>query len=702
VVVPRPAPQRWGGRFRPDLEGLRAVAVVLVLLYHAGVPGFGGGYVGVDVFFVLSGFLITGLIHRELSSTGHFSFANFYARRARRLLPAAAFVLLVTLVAAAVILPAYRLPAVQTDIASAGLYVSNMRFGIQANDYFEGAADVSPVLHYWSLSVEEQFYILWPAILVGLAALPGVFMRGRRVAIGILGIGVVSLVAAIWLTGVNQPWAFYLLPTRAWELAVGGLIAVGLGRLNAIPPRLGAGATVVGLVFIVAAALLFNDETPFPGIPAILPVAGAALVILGGLPKDAPLPARLLALGPFRYLGRISYSLYLWHWPILLLGGVLLGPTMAIPLALFAIPVAAASQRWIEEPLRHGRLIGIRPSRNLLQAAGVGLAIVIASTMVSAIPAGPAGPAGPAVAGGGIPARPSAPSGSPGTVDPSQGDVGPQPCAGCTFADLTPPLDDLRAGRIRDGRCEVPDMADCVLGSTSPDAPVVALYGDSHAGNWTAVLSQLASAQGWRFVHLTYGGCPSVPTLVWNRGLKRPYTECDAWRDQALARLDAERPDLIIVANGEHYDLADASGARVYYRDPLPPDWTQLWSSGLDTLLGRLKGISGAVVVIGDGPVPNKSDLQPADCLAKAQADFRTCQAARNRAVRPAVHRLDKSIAAAHGAVFINPTSWLCGADSCPAVIDTYIVYLDGSGHLTTAFTMSLADRLLAALPSPG
>ncbi len=141
--APRPAAHRWGGRFRPDLEGLRAVAVVLVLLYHAGVPGFGGGYVGVDVFFVLSGFLITGLIYRELSATGRFSLADFYARRARRLLPAAGVVLIVTLVAAVIVLPAYRLPAVQADIASAGLYVSNMRFGIEANDYFQAGGPIA-------------------------------------------------------------------------------------------------------------------------------------------------------------------------------------------------------------------------------------------------------------------------------------------------------------------------------------------------------------------------------------------------------------------------------------------------------------------------------------------------------------------------------------------------------------------------------
>ena len=202
------------GQFRPDLEGLRAVAVLLVLLYHAGIAGFGGGYVGVDVFFVLSGFFITGVIDRELRSTGHLNVAAFYARRARRLLPAAAVVLLATLAASIVLLPAFRMHSVSADIAGAGVYVSNLRFGIQANDYFQATASPSPVLHFWSLSLEEQFYLFWPAALLAASRLPlGRTERGR-IGVAIALIGVLSLVAGAWLTGVNQPWAFFLLPTK--------------------------------------------------------------------------------------------------------------------------------------------------------------------------------------------------------------------------------------------------------------------------------------------------------------------------------------------------------------------------------------------------------------------------------------------------------------------------------------------------------
>jgi peptidoglycan/LPS O-acetylase OafA/YrhL len=674
------------------------VAVILVLLYHADVAGFGGGYVGVDVFFVLSGFLITGLIYRELRATGRFSFTSFYARRARRLLPAAGVVLVATLIAAVVLLPGHRLPDIAGDIASAGLYVSNLRFGLEANDYFQATESPSPVLHFWSLSVEEQFYIAWPAILAGaFTGLMAIASRELRVAAAIAGVGLASLAAAIWLTGVNQPWAFFLLPTRAWELAVGGLLAVGLGRLGGIPPRLAGTATVLGVAGILAAAIAFDDATPFPGLAAILPVTGSALVILGGAHR-APLPARLLAVGPLRYLGRISYSVYLWHWPILLFGTLLLGPSMSIPLALVAIPVAAATQRWIEEPLRHGRFIGVMPRRNLLQAAGVGLAIVIASAVVTTAP-GTAPGGGTVGSAGGDPASHAPSAGALDIAGPSPVDTGPRPCSDCTLAELTPPLWDLRAGRIPDGACDVRDATACVLGSMSPDAPVVALFGDSHAGNWTAALAGLATEQGWRFVHLTHGGCPSLETPVWSSSLNRPFTECDDWRETAVDRLEAERPDLIIITNAEWYQLVDGGGARVDFSLPPSPQWTRLWSTGFDGMLARVSDIAAAVAVIGAGPVPSRAGLDPVACVAQPTT-FRACHAARDKVLPPAVHDIERAIAAIYGAAFLDPSSWMCDLDVCPAVIDTFFVYMDGSGHLTTPLVLSLQDRLLSALPS--
>jgi peptidoglycan/LPS O-acetylase OafA/YrhL len=306
--------------FRPDLEGLRAVAVVLVLLYHASVPGFTGGYVGVDVFFVLSGFFITGLLLREVRRTGTISLQGFYARRARRLLPASALVLLVTVIGTAMFMPPLRVPDVAGDAASAALYVSNIHFAVQATDYLQADLAPSPILHFWSLSVEEQFYLFWPALVLLVVRLArGREDFGRWIAMVAGVIVVASFGIAIWLTEANAPWAFFSLMTRAWELGLGAFLAIGATQLARIPDRPAALTAWLGLVLIGLAGVLLDTATPFPGTAALMPTVGSALVIAGGFRPSALAPGRWLSKAIPRFLGRISYSLYLWHWPLLVI-----------------------------------------------------------------------------------------------------------------------------------------------------------------------------------------------------------------------------------------------------------------------------------------------------------------------------------------------------------------------------------------------
>ncbi len=289
------------------------MAILLVLVFHAGLTTFEGGYVGVDVFFVLSGFLITGIIARELGATGTVSLAGFYARRARRLLPASAMVLVVTLGVSALLLPAFRLPAIALDVGSAALDVSNVRFAVAATDYFATADPPSPVLHFWSLSLEEQFYLFWPAILL-VAHRRGGMQRLRTV---VFAIGAASLVGCILLTADEPAWAFYLLPTRAWELALGGLVALSLPALARMPGWVAGWAALAGIALIAFAALTFSGATAFPGLAATIPAGGSALIVAAGaITATTPISA-LLSIRPLRFLGRISYSLYLWHWPLL-------------------------------------------------------------------------------------------------------------------------------------------------------------------------------------------------------------------------------------------------------------------------------------------------------------------------------------------------------------------------------------------------
>jgi peptidoglycan/LPS O-acetylase OafA/YrhL len=376
--LPRPA--RASDEFRPDIEGLRAVAVLAVLAYHAGVPGLRGGYVGVDVFFVISGFLITGLILRELERTGAVSLPAFYARRARRLLPAAACALVATVLVSAFVLPPLRVPDIAGDGVAAALYSANIRFALQSTDYLRADLAPSPLLHYWSLGVEEQFYLFWPALLL----LVG---RGRskptvNIAIAVVVIGIASLALAIVLTSVAAPWAFYSLPSRAWELALGAIVVVG-SRAFLPGTRLSVLAGCLGLALVCLSAAVFDTSTPFPGTAALMPTIGTAFILVAGLRRPRSGVARLLALPPLRFLGKISYSLYLWHWPALLLPAAALGRALPLrvrfALALLVIPVAAASHRWIEEPIRQGRLAALRPSRTLAMAGAISLIAAILS-----------------------------------------------------------------------------------------------------------------------------------------------------------------------------------------------------------------------------------------------------------------------------------------------------------------------------------
>ena len=377
---PQPAEQHATAEaFRPDLEGLRGLAILLVLLFHAGVPGIAGGFVGVDVFFVLSGFLITGLLIRERERTGRIDLPAFYARRARRILPAALVVIVATLVAATAFLSPLDLLRTADDAVAVALSAGNIRFAATATDYFAGTAAPSPFLHYWSLGVEEQFYLLWPALLI-------VATRYGRPRLGagvlIAAVVVTSVGLAIWLTDVSAPWAFYSLPTRAWQLGLGGLLAIVIERVDGRGRLVAAGAGWLGLAAVIASAFVIDASTPYPGVAALLPALGAGGLIIAGTGRASA--GRLLALAPMRFLGRISYSLYLVHWPILVLPAATLSLDEELPLAVrlvlagLSLVVGAACWRVVEQPIHRAVRFRLQPWR----ALGIATAAV-ATTLVA-------------------------------------------------------------------------------------------------------------------------------------------------------------------------------------------------------------------------------------------------------------------------------------------------------------------------------
>jgi peptidoglycan/LPS O-acetylase OafA/YrhL len=710
--------------FRPDLEGLRGVAVLLVLLYHARAPLVRGGFIGVDVFFVLSGFLITGIIVRELMGTGRLSLSGFYARRARRLLPAAALVLVVTMFVSAIVLPPLRVPAVADDTISAALYVSNIRFAIQATDYLGSELAPSPVLHFWSLSVEEQFYIFWPTLLA--VAAGATFLRGRpdagirRLAAVLAAVLVGSLGLSIWLTSANQPWAFFSLPTRAWELALGGLLALP-GAARWIPARAAAPAGWIGLALIVAAGLVLNTSVAFPGVVALVPTIGAALVIAAGLavkPAGASRydAGRVLGLAPIRFLGLISYSLYLWHWPILALPEAVAGEALRWPVRLalvgLAIVAATATQRWVEDPIRHGRFIGLKTRRSLAMAGVLSVAVV-AMTASLGFAAGAVSSGGPSVGGDvtsvALPADPTptpiasetaGPAGSPPEgatplpATPTPAATLPPLAAAPVPADLAPPLeiaaDDLPVIYADDCHLDVPSVTpgDCVFGEAGSDVTVV-LFGDSHAAQWFPALERLATERGWRLVSMTKSACTTADADIWNDIVKRTYDECSRWREAALGRMAAERPDLVVVSDSRGYK-AMVDGVAV----PIAKVRDR-WDAASGRTLERLATLARHVVVIGDTP---RAHADPPVCLSANLDDATACALPFSSAVKPDSTAGEAAVAAEAGAAFIDPTPWVCRTDPCPAVIGRLLVFRD-QHHLTATYARALAERLYARLP---
>lgn len=724
------------GAFRADLEGLRGLAILLVLGFHAAVPGFSGGFVGVDIFFVLSGFLITGLLLRERERSSTISLRDFYARRARRILPAAAVVLVITLSVAVAVLPPLTLPGYAADAAAAALSVSNYRFATQAMDYFSSVAPPSPFLHYWSLSVEEQFYLLWPLLLLLL-----VRTSRPRVAAGVALalLCVASAVAAIALTRDAAPWAFYSLPTRAWQLALGGVLAAvavtSLGRLAS------AGLAImgwVGLVAVLVACLVIDRTTPYPGMAALLPAGGAALLIAGGQRKGSP--GALLAVPPMRFLGRISYSLYLVHWPILVIPAASLVIGQELPLVerlglcALAIALGWASWRYVEEPFHRGRRIRLRPGRVIALGSSAIAAVAVFAIVVGAMATaqldapgdGPVAsrPPGGIGAVGGPSLRPVAvPSAAAPTRRPDGGTAGPRgtpaPSGGATGAAPTPgqaatpepavtpqplPLPVADTGALpRDVQPRLSAAASdwerlfkdgCELqynGSAPPrcrygdpnGTRTVALVGDSTAGQWFPALEAIASARHWRIVTYIKFACRFMDIGQFSRILQREYTECEAWLPNVVAELRALQPDLTIVS-------ADRSPGVLNPADDNPVRQGPAMARLFD-------GVPGQVAVMVTTP---QLGFDPPTCLSTHRADIQSCQGSRADAVSWRYLLQERAAARALGkrATVVNMIDWLCPGTTCYSVMNGMIVWRDYF-HMTATYAASLAPILDAKLP---
>ena len=691
-------------RFRTDLQGLRAIAVILIVLYHAGVTGLAGGYIGVDVFFVLSGYLITGLLVRELGSSGRIGVSSFYARRARRILPASFLVLGVTLAASAVVLSPIHFASASKDIAAAAVYVPNIRFALQQTDYWHPTA-VSPVLHFWSLGVEEQFYLIWPAFLLLAWRLSGRSPRG--LAFWVCVATVTSLVLGILLTPERPTAAFYLLPTRAWELGVGAILVFADGRFRTMPASMSAVAAWTGLLMIGAATVIFDGATPFPGVAAPLPVAGTALLVAAGANERQGWPQPFLVSGPMQFFGRISYSLYLWHWPLIVLGSVVAAavtPAVRVPIEVgLAILLGALTYRWVEDPLRTGRFIGTVPRRNL-SIAGVGslcLVVVAVSSGLAAterfkpeqvaVATSSADPLAGLLPTGeptvDVSPRPSLEEHVLSAVSAPAAEPGPPTMDGPLPDDLLPSLlQPLSAGPAKSppSGCGLRDPDTVSPSCVSADAgssTTVILFGDSHVTQWYPAIYRIAVERHWRLITLVKASCgyEDIPLAATARN-------CEPWRANSFARIARERPTLVILAGNHLLEPAGVDG------DPAKAQGLML--DGVSKTIARLRSMGARVAVLGDTP---HLAFEPVDCLSRNPDHTIECAVERSVLFDEPWLAGEKARAVAGGATFVDTASWLCPTEPCPLVIGRYLVYRD-TNHLGMPFVWALTSRLDATL----
>lgn len=673
TTAPAPAPHA----VRLDIQGLRAVAVTLVVLGHAGVGAVSGGYVGVDVFFVVSGFLITSLLLRESDRTGRISVRGFYARRALRLLPASTLVVVVTLTCCRLLLSRIRFTDYAGDALSSALYAVNFRLAAAGTDYLDAGTSPSPFQHFWSLAVEEQFYLLWPLLLVLCRrSAPG--RRGPAAAV--LGaLCLVSFWLNVTLTGSASPWAYFGSQTRWWELGAGALLALGARHADRLPAPVAAAMTWAGLGCILLAAVRYDNATPFPGRYALLPVLGAVLVLAGGA-SPARYGARLLLAGrPMVRLGGLSYGWYLWHWPVLVVVPAALGRPAGVPLGLLlcaaALLPAWATLRLVENPIRFHRAFRGRPGRALRFGGGLSAGAAVIALTASLFP-------------------PSIDSGRPAPDLKREITVAADPLlrlgqlletSGTSLpSNLAPALDGIKPVRsavYRDG-ChldyEGTRTPPCVYGDPASDT-VVVLFGDSHAAQWFPALDRLAHERHWKLVSLTKASCKAAAVTTVRLG--GPYASCDTWRAESIARINRLRPDLVVVSSSDAGDPFHPAG------DP-----QRQWTDGFRDTYESLRSSGARVAALLDTPWPASDAVE---CAAAHALRLDRCANRLPRAVHDETRQAaERNAAAAAGAAVIDPTPWLCtGAGNCPVLAGNTLVYRDDS-HLAETFAESVAPVL--------
>lgn len=702
-------------QFRPEVEGLRAVAVLLVFANHLFDQPV-GGFTGVDVFFVISGFLITGLLDREYGRTRRISIKGFYARRARRILPGALLVLVTSGVAAHFLFYASRAHDTLNDIGWAGGFLANVHFAAIGTDYFHANRPTSPVQHYWSLSVEEQFYVVWPLLLLVLSFIAATVFR--RFAHHVLVIVVGALTIALFALGLQQTHqdpatAYFATTARAWELGVGALLAIALARRPSISTVLRVPAFLGGLVLIAYSAVRITESGRFPAPTAMYAVAGAALVIIGGTGPDLGVVAWPLTNPVSRYIGRVSYSLYLWHWPVITFLPTMM-PThdgyfdVTAICAAFAITVV--SYHFIEDPLRRldygatwravrgaiGRRRPMRPRRGadairprgLIALGGISL-LVVALVAAALQPLPTIHTFAPVLAQTTTTTKATARPYE--VVPPASISTGvARALDAYTFPKLDPSVSALADAHGPEwkicGDVSKTTLAKCTFPAqgAGPTKTLVVL-GDSFGIAWTPAI-RAAQAKGYNVVELTHSQCPAIDANFTEQvGKSSQFTaECNAARNWYVTEIAHLKPEIVVIGNYDAMLNNLASHAK-------GQDAIDEWGAGAKKIIARVKAAGAKRIVWLSSPPPavdlTKCDLNssatPSQCVRRIGDTWKQ------------VNTVETAAAKSAGITMLDTNLFFCAASGyCPAFVGTTPTHTDGH-HLTGRYATEIGPDLI-------
>jgi len=649
--------------FKPGIQGLRALAVLLVLVYHIWPNSMGGGYVGVDVFFVISGFLITGILYREANATGQIDVLGFYAKRIRRLMPAATAVL-VAVAVCIIFVPQVRHVDTAKQIVASALYFQNWLLASQAVDYLAAENAAGPLQHFWSLSVEEQYYIGWPLVFLLASAL------GRRISTSMRAVFLViisvafawSLVYSIYLTPKNPGWAYFSTLTRIWELALGGGLAVLMSNRDW---SLGRGVRelilVAGTTAILASAAWMTAATAFPGYAALAPTIGAAALLLVLSAQPGSLGSILFGNRLMVYIGDISYSLYLWHWPVVVFAKAVLrvdqlGLREGIVVAAISLAFAHTSKQLLEDRWRAAPVKWPDAWKTYV----LGLA-AIALSLGSAI---------------------GVYQGSRSAIgrSPVVADTGPQ------TAVFHPAVMDAESdtGRAYKMRCITTtlgvEVEECNMVS-NPGARRVVVVGDSHAVAWLPAMEVVAKERGWELIAVVKSACTfaDFPEELHGNAGTDTMKSCLTWSKRAIEHVQQLHPDILVVTHSRA-SMSKMSDARD--RDVVVAD-------AIYAALQRVKRADTELFAIIDTP---RFAQKVPECMSSLSSGYTACGATRERAFAGTdpLSTLGKR----HEAVdVIDLTDQICSADRCDPVVRGILAWRDAH-HMTGTFSESLAGEL--------